>query len=449
MKSVLIAQASALSRRPPFIGALDDMAVVAGFSLLIVAARDLLLSYNAAPPLGLIALIVLALSVHAYPLVRSLRLNGRANALSMTAATPLLAILALYGASWAIVVAAAALGLDSLARYRQRIGVEAWLRGVARAALTMGLAGWAFVAMRGAGPQMSIDLTLPALAAAELVLTLTSWLFAAPAHAVETDTPYRQLASESLLGALPALAAEPVLAFILAEAAGTPRPATLLAAVLPLAALIVVLRLHTDMRSRLARAHVALGRAHEQLRIQATTDPLTGLANRRLFEELLTARLEEASRYGRPLAVLLLDLDGFKRINDTHGHAAGDAVLVAVAGALRRSLRRSDLPARLAGDEFVALLPETNGAHALTLAERVCKEIGKLNVTVGDVAISPSASVGAASTDGQPGLDPAGLLAAADGAAYTAKSAGKNAARLASSRVARRLPPRQRARVAP
>lgn len=436
-----------LARRPALVHAADDAAVVAGATALLLAARNLV-----APPdaFGLFVLAVLTLGVRAFPLVRSHRLADHSVALTMTAATPLLAIIALYGAAWATVVAAATLALDTAARTRLRLDAEEWTRGILRTALATALAGAAFTAMRGVpGPHnLSLALTLPALLAAQIVLTLTSWLLAAPVHALETETTYRQLARESLLGALPALAAEPVLALVLARAATNPTPATLLAAVLPLAGLIVALRLHTDMRGSLERAHAALSHAHDLLLVQATTDPLTGLANRRLFEELLAARLEESSRYGRPLAVLLLDLDGFKRINDTYGHAAGDAVLVAVGEALRRGLRRSDIPARLAGDEFVALLPETGGTRALALAERVCKEIASLKVAVGTEVIMPSASVGAASTDGQAGLDPAGLLAAADGAAYSAKADGKNAARLASSRISRRLPARQRARAA-
>src|SRR5207253_1507203 len=119
----------------------------------------------------------------------------------------------------------------------------------------------------------------------------------------------------------------------------------------------------------------------------------------------------------------------------------GDAVLVAVADALRRGLRRSDLPARLAGDEFVALLPETDGPRALALAKRVCAEVAALEVTLGAATVRPSASVGAAATDGRSARDPAALLAAADGAAYTAKAAGKNVARLAGRPATRRLAP--------
>lgn len=435
----LLSVTARVLHRPALVHALDDVAVVAGVVALLLALHGLALP---ASPLGLLVLAALALAVRVYPLA------GRGSALAVTASTPLLAIMAVYGPAWTTVVATGALALDGALRVR-RSGVEAWGRGVARAALAAALAGAAFAAMGATPGSLTLQLTLPALSAAEVVLALSSWALVAPTRAVETGAAYAALARESLLGALPALAAEPVLALVLAPVAMAPTPATLLAAVLPLAALIAALRLHADMRGRLERAHAALRRAHEQLRIQATTDALTGLANRRLFEELLAARLEEAARYGRPLAVLLLDLDGFKKVNDTYGHAAGDAVLVAVAGALRRGLRRSDLPARLAGDEFVALLPETDGRRALALAERVCAEVAALAVQVDGAVIHPSASVGAASTNGRDASDPAALLAEADGAAYAAKAAGKNAARLAGGRTPRRSAPlRQRARAA-
>jgi diguanylate cyclase (GGDEF)-like protein len=441
MRRSLITAVAGVPRYRPLVNGLDDLSVIAGLCALLVALRYLTLPSDPDATLGLIALAVLALAVHAYPLVRSVHQSERAGALSMTASAPLLAVMILAGPAWAIVVAAAALALDGLVRFNRRLDYELWLRGTARTALAAALAGLTCLALRGTPENLSsVEFAVPALAGAEIVLTLSSWALSVPGHVVATGISYRQIVRESLSGSLPALAAEPVLAWVLAGAARVPTPAALLAASLPLIVLIVGVRIHTDVRTRLERAY-------GQLRIQATTDALTGLANRRLFEELLATRLEEATRYGRPLAVLLLDLDGFKRINDSYGHAAGDAVLIAVADALRRSLRRSDLPARLAGDEFVALLPETTGAQALVLAERVCREISLLNVQAGSTAIHPSASVGAASTDGSGSFDASGLLAAADGAAYRAKAAGKNAARLAMRPRVRRSPARERARV--
>lgn len=439
MKSRLSGLVSHLAHVPLFVDAFDDVASVGGGIIVIVQLRHL--TWPAAPT-GLAVLAFLLLAARAYPFA------GRHGALAVTASTPLLAVLALFGVRWAVLLAVTATMLETVVRARRRLDLPALLRGAARSALAVFAAGVVFTLMGATAGQISLALMLPALVAAEVTLALSSWLLNAPRHAVETHTPYRELVRESLMGSLPALAAEPVLALVLAVAAQTPTASSILAAVLPLAGLVIALRLHADMSGRLERAHDALRRVHEQLRIQATTDPLTGLANRRAFEEQLAARVDEAARYDRPVAVLLLDLDGFKRVNDAYGHAGGDAVLVAVSGALKRSLRRSDLPARLAGDEFVALLPETDGARALKLAERVCAEIAKLNVSVGAATVRPSASVGAASTEGHAGVDAAGLLAAADGAAYAAKHAGKNGARLAAGPPRQLTPPRRRARAA-
>jgi len=119
-------------------------------------------------------------------------------------------------------------------------------------------------------------------------------------------------------------------------------------------------------------------RLHKQMEDLAATDSLTGLANRRCFLDRLTSDLAHCRRTGRRLSVAMVDLDGFKTINDTHGHAAGDAVLVAVAKHLGRSARASDLVARFGGDEFVLLFPETNGEEAERVLERL---------RIGDIAV--------------------------------------------------------------
>ena len=106
---------------------------------------------------------------------------------------------------------------------------------------------------------------------------------------------------------------------------------------------------------------------------QATRDWLTGLYNRRYFEETLADHIESASRYERELSLVLFDIDGFKQINDTLGHAAGDEVLRQFAELLKKSARKADIVCRQGGDEFALILPETSRANARIFAERICQ----------------------------------------------------------------------------
>jgi diguanylate cyclase (GGDEF)-like protein len=112
----------------------------------------------------------------------------------------------------------------------------------------------------------------------------------------------------------------------------------------------------------------AIGRRVDVLRQLATTDSLTNLLNRRAIENRLQSEWERARRYGLPLSLLMIDLDGFKRVNDLGGHAAGDRVLRATATAIRSTLRRSDYGARWGGDEFMILAPHTTRNAAAQLA---------------------------------------------------------------------------------
>ncbi len=185
-----------------------------------------------------------------------------------------------------------------------------------------------------------------------------------------------------------------------------------------------VAALFTDVTAR-KRAEAVLQENLETLHHDAHHDALTGLPNRVLFEDRLELAVAEAARHGRRLAVLFVDLDGFKRINDAHGHAAGDAVLVEVAARLARSLRESDTLARLHGDEFVVLLPEIAAdadarALAATLLDALAPPIdfeGKRS------ALTASIGVGVYPRDAG---DAAGMLRVADAAMYRAKDAGKN-----------------------
>jgi diguanylate cyclase (GGDEF)-like protein len=147
----------------------------------------------------------------------------------------------------------------------------------------------------------------------------------------------------------------------------------------------------------------------------ASHDPLTGLANRTAFTDRLVAALAD-----RPAAVVLVDLDGFKQVNDTLGHHAGDLMLVAVADRLRRGVREGDTPARLGGDEFAMLLPGADAAAAGAVVERFLAILGE-PVDIEGQRLRPRASVGAAVGDHDPGA----LLRAADAAMYRVKHGGK------------------------
>jgi diguanylate cyclase (GGDEF)-like protein/PAS domain S-box-containing protein len=137
----------------------------------------------------------------------------------------------------------------------------------------------------------------------------------------------------------------------------------------------------------------------EHLRHLADHDPLTGLRNRRLFEHDLKLQVARSQRYGEQAALLVIDLDDFRRVNDEHGHAVGDETLRAVARALSRRLRQTDLVARLGGDEFAVLLPHAGGEAATVVAEGLGRVIPGCGVDVGDDLLHPAASIGFALID--------------------------------------------------
>ncbi|WP_425548846.1 diguanylate cyclase [Amycolatopsis ultiminotia] len=167
----------------------------------------------------------------------------------------------------------------------------------------------------------------------------------------------------------------------------------------------------------------------QQLQVAAVTDEKTGLLNTAGWHDLATREFTRARRRGQGsgFAVLMIDLDYFKRINDTYGHLTGDEVLAAVALAIERSVRQTDTVGRFGGEEFVVLLPATGGTHVLGVAERVRNTVGQLTVAVGGaVRISGlSVSVGVACyPDAGDTLDE--VLRTADAALYRAKDAGRN-----------------------
>jgi len=187
-------------------------------------------------------------------------------------------------------------------------------------------------------------------------------------------------------------------------------------------------RLHDSLEQRVAERTAQLEEANRQLAALSITDSLTGLANRRHFDDVLRAECARATRSRQPLAVIMLDVDYFKRYNDCYGHQAGDVCLVRVAQALAGGMRRaSDLAARYGGEEFSFILPNTDAAAARQLGEALRGAIAGLQIDhacadAGQVTIS----AGIALHTGPGAPDPDALLRQADAALYRAKDAGRN-----------------------
>lgn len=184
------------------------------------------------------------------------------------------------------------------------------------------------------------------------------------------------------------------------------------------------------LESRVEERTAALARANEELDRLARRDALTGLHNRRSADERLHDEVARVRRHGRPLSALVIDIDHFKRINDKHGHAVGDAVLCQIAQRLPRLLRATDFVARQGGEEFLVLLPATSDTQAREVAEKLRRAIELEPVEpVGAV----TASVGVATLTPEHEIDPVALLRRADDALYAAKRHGRNRVAMASA----------------
>jgi diguanylate cyclase (GGDEF)-like protein len=182
-----------------------------------------------------------------------------------------------------------------------------------------------------------------------------------------------------------------------------------------------------------SQAAIALENAelHHVVQRQATTDELTGLANRRRFMEALATEIERIDRFGGALTLVLADIDDFKRINDRFGHHVGDEALRRFAGLLTAELREIDVAARIGGEEFAVLLPETDLEGALVAAERIRQAVAENELDLSDeVSVRFTTSLGVADHAG----DAADvLLQRADAALYRAKAEGKNRVAVAGS----------------
>ena len=184
---------------------------------------------------------------------------------------------------------------------------------------------------------------------------------------------------------------------------------------------------------RVVELQQELVRAREALRFEAMHDPLTGLLNRRAVIRMLEQELTRAGRTGSPISVALIDLDRFKSINDTHGHAIGDAVLVSTARSLEQAVRGYDHVGRLGGEELVVVLPDCTEDDAVNVAERLRMLLRLSPVSTPAGLVSFTASFGVASSEHVGGGDPHALVDAADAALYRAKNKGRDRVERAST----------------
>jgi diguanylate cyclase (GGDEF)-like protein len=163
---------------------------------------------------------------------------------------------------------------------------------------------------------------------------------------------------------------------------------------------------------------------------QATRDGLTGLYNRREMDDQVDAAVKLAQRHERPLAVLMADIDHFKQVNDTYGHAAGDEVIREVARRISAVSRGSDVVGRYGGEEYILLLPEASFLDAVTVGDKLRRILSERPIVFESVRIPVTMSVGAAAWDET--MTASSLLAAADRALYQAKALGRNRTELFS-----------------
>lgn len=182
-----------------------------------------------------------------------------------------------------------------------------------------------------------------------------------------------------------------------------------------------------EMTLETERENARLVAESERLTMEASTDALTGLSNRRHLEEFLAEQFRVSARYGTPLSVVMADIDHFKLVNDTYGHAAGDEVLRGVARAVQQATREADLCARFGGEEFVLVLPATGLDGALDLAERVRRTVEDLAMVAAGERVRVTVSLGVTSYRKGDQAEPDWLIREADLALYEAKRGGRNA----------------------
>lgn len=190
--------------------------------------------------------------------------------------------------------------------------------------------------------------------------------------------------------------------------------------------------LNDNLQQKVEERTQELNLVNRKLELLATQDPLTGLHNRRYFSERLDQELSRAHRYDGPLALVMMDIDLFKAVNDAHGHLTGDEVLKGVAHYLAAAVRETDVVARIGGEEFCLVLPECTKSSALTFLERLRADIFAMNFRSDGAEFSISCSFGVAFMDDS-SLDANTLMSHADQALYQAKEQGRNRVMIYSS----------------
>jgi len=196
-------------------------------------------------------------------------------------------------------------------------------------------------------------------------------------------------------------------------------------------ALVLILRMSLQLKVRQSTARLV--EANQQLVVAACQDPLTGVGNRRYFQAQAEQALLQLRHRQQPVSVLMLDLDHFKQVNDKHGHAAGDQVLIAFCKVLTDSLRKDDILARIGGEEFVALLPGANEAEARDVSERILKATRHCAVRCDACNIQFTASIGVVALKETQQHTVAELCDAADQVMYRVKAAGRDGYQLVDS----------------
>jgi len=193
---------------------------------------------------------------------------------------------------------------------------------------------------------------------------------------------------------------------------------------------------HVGRLISLASVGVRNALIHSRNRLMADTDSLTGLLSPRAYHERLETEFRRAQAARKSISLLIIDLDNFKQVNDSHGHQIGDELLRRLGAVLRAQARRNDVCCRYGGDEFIIVMPETIKSEAAVVAERVRKTVEEIAVSASNTVVRATVSIGAASYP-QDVTNKQALIKAADDALYAAKHDGRNALRIFTPPVAR------------